>query len=324
MRSVICGILFAILLTGYSELQADDNFRLNAEIGSQKISGFTQYSLQFPIYQEGYYEVNGNSRLKYPLSNYLSGGHFSLTYKGWNANFGYWGSFRYSSSKSMQDWDWISSNMGEQIDLAYGTADPHPRMHYYQMGIRYDFKTKLVKFGPFIKYSKYHSEFNVSDLTQFWYVDLENGNELNPPHDTMIAGRVLYYEQDLKIPIFGVNFGVETRSGQFEFFTALGISPFVAVDDYDDHLLREDSLEAWNSGSGGNGFLFEFGSRANLVGNFWLDARFYFEDYKIDTKGTQRTYDFEIESHIRVIGIDTEVKGVMRKFQLTASYFWGI
>ena len=34
----------------------------------------------------------------------------------------------------------------------------------------------------------------MNDLHQIWYIDMETGEELDPPWDTMITGNVLYYE----------------------------------------------------------------------------------------------------------------------------------
>jgi len=164
----------------------------------------------------------------------------------------------------------------------------------------------------------------MNDLDQIWYVDLETGEELDPPSEFSVPGYVLYYEQDLKLPIIGINFGVNSLFDRVDLFTSLGISPFTSVEDYDDHVIRQDSLESWNSGEGGNGFLFELGAKVNLFSSAWLKASYAYTDYSIECQFRQRYIDEEIDGWRTVISDGTQVRGLMRKIKASFSYVFDI
>jgi hypothetical protein len=297
------------------------DLEISFDFGTEILDGFTQYELEFLWAAEDYYLVYGHSKLVYPIASYLTGGDIQVGLKGFTAGFGYWGQFCYDSTK-MEDFDWLTSNEGEYLLLAFGATKPSPDMYYWQINFGYKLEFPKVWLRPFFKYIKYHSEFIMTDLDQTWYVNPETLEEYDPPQQFELEGQVLYYEQDLRLPLVGVEFGLTALSKKLEVFTSLGATLVASVDDYDDHIVRADSLEAWNAGSNGNALLMELGGRLNVFSSFWLSMNFGYKDYSIDTEGRQRTWDEETGQYLNAYGIDTQVSGVMRNFRVTLSYIF--
>ena len=324
MCRLIIGIIVATLLFCWLPVFAKFSPEITVSVGNEIIDGFTQYELQFVVLSDGYYQAYGNSRLKYPFHNTFAGGVVEIRYQGFALNFGIWGDYKATKDETMEDFDWISSTEDDYIQLAYGVTTPTTVMSYYEANLRYDFKFSKFQLGPFIKYSKYHSEFVMNDLDQIWYIDLETGEELDPPSEFSVPGNVLYYEQDLKLPIIGMNFEVNSLFDRLDLFTSVGISPFTSVEDYDDHVIRQDSLESWNSGEGGNGLLFELGAKVNLFSSAWLTASYAYTDYSIECEFRQHYFDEEIDNWRTVISDGTQVRGVMRKIKASISYVFDL
>ena len=314
-------VMFLLLPLGEELCSAD--FDLSVEFGTERREGFTQYQIRFLTLEEENLQIFGNSRLKFPFSSYLSGGNVYAEYMGFSASVGYWQEYRSSKDETMDDFDWLSSNLGDYILLAHGRTTPSTDMYYYQFGLGYDFKIKSLEFGPFFEYTKFHSEFTMTDLNQLWFYNLDNGTEYDPPLDTMIEGEVLYYEQDLHIPLLGANFGIAAIPEKLIFNTKLGISPFVSVDDYDDHIIRQDSLEAWNSGDGGTAWVLELGAAVGIFDGLWINGEFGYSDYSVSTLATQRMISEDTGEYVVASGISSQVRGVMRNFKVGISYFFG-
>lgn len=324
MRHIAIRAILSIILVSSISAEAKFAPEISVYLGNEIIDGFTQYEIKFTILSDGYFQAYGNSRLKFPFNNYFSGGILEVGYGGLSVNVGIWQDYKASMNEKMEDFDWISSTDDDYIQLAYGITTPTTSMNYYELNVRYDFDFSKIKIGPFLKYSKHHLEFIANDLEQYWYVDLETGDEIDPPDFATVPGTVLYYEQDLKLPILGINFEYKSLWNKIDLFTSVGISPFTGVDDYDDHVIRHDSLESRSSGGGGNGFLFEIGSRINVINNFWLSANYSYTDFSIDALTTQRYIDEEMDKWITVIGINSQVRGLMRKMKVTISYLFDI
>ncbi|HEQ97949.1 MAG TPA: hypothetical protein ENO22_01255 [candidate division Zixibacteria bacterium] len=297
---------------------------VSVEFGSERREGFTQYQIKFLTVEEEDLQIFGNSRLKFPFTSYFSGGYVHAEYMGFCASAGYWQEYRSSKDDRMEDFDWLSSNLGDYIPLAYGRTTPDTDMYYLQFRLEYEFRVKSIEFGPFVDYTKLHSEFMLTDLSQFWYYDLQNGTEYDPPRDTMVEGEVLYYEQDLHMPLFGADFGITAIPEKLKLNTKLGVSPFVSVDDYDDHIIRADSLEAWNSGDGGTSWLFELGAAVGIFDGLWISGEFGYNDYSVNTLGTQRLISDDTGEYVVASGINSQVRGVMRKFRFSISYLFGL
>ena len=312
-------LLAAIPLQAFS---FGPDLEVSFDFGAQIVDGFTQYELEFLWRTEDNYQVYGHSRLKYPITSYLTGGDIQMSLKGFNAGFGYWGQFRADKSTRMEDFDWLTSSEDEYLPLAYGATKPSPDIYYWQINFGYRFEFSKAWLKPFFKYIKYHSEIIMTDLDQTWYMNPETGQEYDPPQQFQLEGMVLYYEQDLRLPLLGVEFGLAALSEKLEIFTSLGASLLASVDDYDDHVVRADSLKAWNEGNNGNALLMELGGRLNIFGSLWLNLNFGYKDYKIDTAGRQQTWDEETGEFLNAYGIDTEVRGVMRNFKVTISYLF--
>ncbi|MBD3218153.1 MAG: hypothetical protein GF310_07745 [candidate division Zixibacteria bacterium] len=319
--SAALAFFFMLLFQGQALMGSD--LEISTEFGTERREGFTQYQIRFLALDEDDLQIFGNSRLKFPFTSYFSGGSLNAEYAGFSASFGYWQEYRSSKDEVMEDFDWLTSSQNDDIRLAYGTTTPDPEIYYFQIGLGYDFKYRMLEFGPFFEYTKFHSEFTMTDLDQLWFYDLNNGTEYDPPRDTMLEGEVLYYEQDLHLPIFGADVEMAVIPGKVGLKTRFGVSPFASVDDYDNHIVRSDSLEAWNSGDGGTAWLFELGGRFEVFDGLWLKGRFGYSDYSINTTGTQRVISDETGEPVVASGIDSQVRGVMRNFRVSISYLFG-
>jgi hypothetical protein len=328
--------LALLLLLAAMPLQAfsfGSDLEVSFDFGTEILDGFTQYELVFLWASEDNSLVYGHSKLVYPITSYLTGGDIRVGLRGFTAGFGYWDQYRADKSTKMEDFDWLTSNEGEYQQLAYGVTTPSPDIYYWQIDFGYKLKFQKVWFKPFFKYIKYHSEFIMTDLDQTWYMDPKTLEEYDPPRQFKLEGQVLYYEQDLRLPLLGMEFGLNALSDKLEVFTSLGATLVASVDDYDDHIVRTDSLEAWNTGNNGNALQMELGARLNVFNSFWLNMDFGYKDYNIDTRGKQRTYLLDDNDELVydefgnlieqfATGIDTQVSGVMRNFRVTLSYMF--
>jgi hypothetical protein len=262
---------------------AGTDVNVTAKYGTEALSGFTQYELKFTMYQEDQLLIYGHSRLRFPFTTYFTGGIIGAEYQGFDANFGYWSDYSYDKSLIMEDFDWLTSTTNDFTQLAIGYTMPHPKMHYFHFDVGYNFRIKNLGVRPFFEYTKYHSEFTMDDLTQFWYYNTETGEPIDPPQELFVSGEVLYYEQDLQLPMVGSNFNFSLLNGKLEMFSNLGFSFFSHVKDFDDHLVRDDSLTAENSGSGGSAYLMELGAGFNIFQGLWINAKAGYRQYNIDT-----------------------------------------
>ena len=322
MCRIVSGIIVAMMLFCVRPGMAEFSPEIDLAVGNEIIDGFTQYELKFVLVSESNYKAYGNSRLKYPFHNSFSGGELQISEFGLAFNFGYWQDYKASKDETMMDFDWITSTENQYILLAYGETTPNTEIYYYTAGLKYDIKFLGMEFGPFFDYHKYHSEFIMNDLHQLWYIDTETGEDLDPPWDTTIAGNVLYYEQDLKMPIMGINFGVSSLMDRVDIFSKIGFTWFASVDDFDDHVIRTDSLESRNSGDEGEVFLFELSTKVDILESLALIGTFSYLDYNINCQITQRYIDEEIEDWVTATARGAQVRGVMRKFNVSVAYMF--
>ena len=134
---LIIGLLFGLIPV--KNVHGSD-FTISSQFGSEKRSGFTQYQIRFLFLQEDELEVIGNSRLKFPFDSYFSGGDIIASYAGFSASLGYWKEYRSNNEEIMEDFDWLTTNQGEYINLAYGTTTPNADLYYYYFNLEYDFR----------------------------------------------------------------------------------------------------------------------------------------------------------------------------------------
>ena len=122
----------------------------------------------------------------------------------------------------------------------------------------------------------------------------------------------------------GVNIGMKSLLDRIDIYSTIGFTPFAAVEDYDDHVIREDSLESRNSGDEGDAFLFELSTKVNLMESLALIGTFTYTDYSINCLITQRYIDDETEDWVSATARGAQVRGVMRKFNLSIAYFFNL
>jgi hypothetical protein len=314
-------ILPAIIMAA----DTDSDLELTVVIGSDIIDGFTQYELQF-LRVDSLLNLTGetaHSRLRCPFSAYLGGAQVKIEFRDFYGSLAYYKQYNENNSDPMQDWDWVTTADDSQL-WAYGVTDPDPDLRYWQFDVGYEFINGKNKFRPFFRYTFYHSEFLMTGLEQITYYNFDTGEEYESPDTSLVLDSVsvLYYEQDLKIPFFGAEIESSVLGEKTLLSIELAYSPFTAVDDYDNHLIRTDSLEAWNSGDFGTTLHLKIGARINISSSLWINAAFAYEDYIINTEGTQ-TF-IRDDERVRATGVNTEVRGIMRHFKLSMSYLFNL
>jgi hypothetical protein len=298
-------------------------FQISTSFGNESFSGFTQYELDIPIISEdGELQIaTGHSRLRFPYSSYLTGGTLNFSYYGFGLSIGYWDQYRSQVDKYFEDFDWLTSGNDYQL-LAYGRAEPNPDVTYWKIDFSYSFEFYNLRLRPQFQYHRVNSEFRAAELEQIWYVDLEDGSIYDPPREKDVSGNVLYYEQDLDLPYFALGIGYEVFPDNFGFELVLGGTFLAKVEDYDNHLIRSDSLEAWNSGDFGRGVYGGLNLFVNVFEAFWVGLELAYRDYIIDTDGLQRYLNDEGE--FVLAATDTEVRGLARSLKVTVSYLFGL
>lgn len=317
-------MLFIVALILCVPAYAGNNVNITAEFGTEALDGSTQYELKFTVPSDTLLEY-GHSRLKYPFTLYLAGATIGAEYRGFDANLGFWSDYTYDKSHIMKDFDWGTTSSNEYIQIAIGHSIPHPRMHYFEFDFGYNFKIKNLGVRPFVRYSYYRSEFTMDSLAQFTYYDFEHHRILDQVDTTYesSAVSVLYYEQNLHLPMVGTSLDISALSGRLEMSANLGFSYFAYVRDLDRHLIRRDSLQASNSGWGGPAYLLELGGKFNIYQRLWINALAGYRDYEISTGGTQHTVNVQSGESQTVTGIDTQVRGLMRRYRISFTYMFG-
>jgi len=303
--------------------QSGSDLNISAQFGTEALDGFTQYELKFIMSQDDQLTVYGHSRLKFPFTSYFAGGALGAEYHGFDGHFGFWTNYSHDESHIMTDLDWLTTSNNEYIQLAIGKTMIKPKMYFFGADFGYNFHIGRLGIRPFFKYSYYHSEFTMRNLTQYWYYNTDTDEPINPPQVIHISGDVLFYRQNLQLPIIGSSFNFAPLEDRLELFTNLGATFLAAVSDSDQHLIRDDSLTAKNTGDFGLGILAELGARYNIYHGLWINAEFGYSDYRINTNGSQRTVSITPEGEVIpqvVNGIDTQVRGLMRRYKITFSY----
>ena len=327
MKFILNVIVYSVLinLAGFAVLfaQADkrESLDISASFGNEVFSGFTQYELDIPVFSEdGTVQLGtGHSRLKFPYSSYMTGGYVNLEYYGFQLNVGFWGQYRSQVDKYFEDFDWLTS-ADEDQRLAYGRAEPDPELDYWEIEFSYNFRLASLNLRPILAYQRLNAEFYAKNLEQTWYVDLNDGTIFDPPRQSSVPGNVLYYEQNLDLPYLAFGIGYEAFKDRLNLELVLGGTFLASVEDYDDHIIRSDSLEAWNSGDGGTGVLGGLNIDLNVFEAFWAGIDLSYQDYTIDTDGLQRYRDDD--NQVVLANTDTEVRGVIRAVRVTISYFF--
>ena len=245
------------------------------------IKGYSKYHISFS---------GGASELEFPLNTYLAGVIFGLVQRqdlsqgeyraekeslslSWFKDIGHTG--------KMQDSDWIDD------DSAYGLSD-HPGKDIYSQSSSdinldmldfkyiYNFLRKQrITIGGMLgyKYDKY--SYKIYDTNQVGI------GPYDPLFTVYVPGASLNYQVRYRFFYFGANSDLSLNEKMFLHFQ-FGYSPWVRVNDLDDHLLRYKLSKA---NTCGDAYFLNVNGRFDIVPNWYLG--FGFEYTKIDTKGIQ-------------------------------------
>jgi hypothetical protein len=250
MRRLVLFVFLLFTITGGFLYPEDGDFSLNAHAGTEKMFGYTLYSIGWNVYDRA-----GN---KYPLGYKLSELFFPLDYyfvygtvdvrflKSWAAGLGFAKSV-FAPSGTMEDSDWgiwyyegnswaesstldIFSESDSNILNAY-TADADVR---YILTIQPGLE---VSAGIGFIYEYYY--FETSDLDQ-WYPSYDTYSAYIEPEYSQhvyVTGPLLTYEARYLIPLVEAGIHI-TLFDSLVMNLVAGYSPFVKVFDADDHILR--------------------------------------------------------------------------------------
>jgi hypothetical protein len=260
--------------TGLALMKGDTTYQIGGEV---EYANNESSKVRFPI-----------SELVFPLDVYIAtfNGKFQLD-QNWKLVLGVKKNISTESGK-MEDSDWgyyyllnVPGADPDSFDV-YSKSDANVNLMIAEIGARYYFSRKTYKssevsFFAGGKYIYHNFDFDISNVDE-WYP-----SQPDEPH-TRVDGKVLTYEVTKHIP--AATIGIELKSQEKLSFDAyFGYSPFVTVEDKDNHLLRSKISKAECDG---DATLLSLSGSYNFHPQWTIDLRF---DYiSIDTKGHQKQY----------------------------------
>jgi len=271
MKKLTVILLFAVIFFIEGTPTHAANFDVTA--GIVKLSGDTTYRIGYPFSDvsgtyEGYFPF---SQLEFPLDVYMLslGGSIEFSDR-WKASLTIQTNITNDPGK-MKDSDWgvpFEDPPGsgwwwwygpKSLDI-YSTSDTELDAMIWDINLGYTIY-RAPKFSFIVGGGYLHQnfDFTASNLDQ-WYP-----SDPARPHDR-VSGPAIAYEITYDIPYLEV--GIQSNvNNKFSVGASLGYSPFVTIEDKDQHLLRNKV----NRGDlEGDAFLFSVEARYNIFTNWFL------------------------------------------------------
>ena len=309
MKKLSCVLLFAAIffIKGGAPSHAA-NFDVTA--GIEKLSGDTTYRIGFPVDFVNFGTVEGYfpfSQLEFPLDVYMLslGGSIEFTDR-WKASLTIQTNITNDPGK-MKDSDWTTESDPTSLDI-FSTSDTELDAMIWDINLGYTIY-KAPKFSFIVGGGYLHQnfDFTASNLDQ-WYPS-------NParPH-VRVSGPAIAYEITYDIPYLEV--GIQsTINTKFSVGASLGYSPFVTVEDKDQHLLRNKV----NRGDlEGDALLFSVEARYNIFTNWFL--MFGIDYVTIETDRGNMVATFEGPNSINNHTVTEEVESTQTSAMFTVGY----
>jgi outer membrane protease len=269
------------------------------------------------LYHISSYDATGQgieSELEFPIKTFMlsiQGGYLSKDRKGrdevkitlqWLTNID-------SGSGQLKDSDWLTDTYDIQAPPSPpnppNSGYPHPGLDIFSTS---DIKSTVNIIDLRGSYSNWLSDnLSIGPLGGFLYqnfqFDASNLNQVGygpwAVYTATVPGLVLTYQVTYAVPYLGVHSQIQLGH-QFQTIIDLGYSPWVWVNDKDDHVLRQKVAEASTTGKA-------YLASATLQWNIQDDCIQVGGQYlKIDTTGTQ-TQTFYDGSGIIITGINDKI-----------------
>lgn len=269
-----------------------ENYKTSISAGIGLMRGHTTYQIGGKIDTP-----EGSGRIRFPLSELI----FPLDIRigtleaevslnqNWTVTAGIKKNISSEAGK-MKDSDWginyydiVGWTDPDSLDI-YSESDTDAEAFIAELAVKYYVvkqRSKKTEFKLFVggKYIYHHFDFDVSNVHQ-WYPSLPE-----EPH-FYDQDKVLTYEVTKHIPAVTIGAELFTKYN-FRLDAMIGYSPFVTVEDEDDHILRGKLSKAECDG---DAVFFSLAGSYRFHRNWTINLEY---DYiYIDTDGRQKQYDY--------------------------------
>jgi outer membrane protease len=281
MKKFFCISSFLLFASGAFAV----NLNYNWGGYSQKISGFTEYHIQFPV--EVYvtdgvnlylFPATGHSVLAYPIDGYAAGAKFSVsTVPAKRKAATYLMEFSLSKTltqpqEAMVDSDWVSVPDIGLNKFVFGATESGAELTNYNIsvsaGVRINIKPSIEWTGA-VGYDYMYYRYDMTGLSG-WYDRDWNG--VPEPLDINEFSGVNVLDYQVKYHTMALLNRVEFTSTEgLKLFADVKWFPYVRALDIDDHLLRSRMAK---SDCKGSGFRVEGGTKINIY-TFASNAKLY-------------------------------------------------
>jgi len=259
---------------GIGQLRGDTTY----QIGGKYVTPSTSGEYRFPI-----------SKLEFPLDVYMVSGGGSIEFaEKWKVSVGVKKNITSDAGK-MKDSDWgiwyyeVSWwTDPDSLDI-YSESDAELDALIMDINFRYRFYEKgNWSFTAGLGYIRQNFDYEVSNVDQ-WYPSLNDYYGYDIGHDRL-SGKVLTYEVIYSIPYIEIAPKLKIKD-KFSVELSLGYSPFVNVEDEDNHILRS---KVSKGDCDGNATLLSLEGRYDFLKHWFLTLQLHY--MTIDTDGKQKQY----------------------------------
>jgi len=291
-------IILIIFLFTFSAAAAE------VSLGTADLDGHTQYIIQG--------EQNGGfkSELIFPLEQQIY--HFDAAF---NIDKYFVKDFKISLLKSKEsysysgkflDSDWLYSRYGDEKAI-YSESDAYLDFRSLEAEIIFNnfYKNNSTDFNLSFGYLDQSFDFIVRDLFQYNYYN-----------DTTveIAGDVLAYQVEYQLPYLALNVNNnQLGNGKWNYNLKFSYSPFLAAEDFDDHILRDKLIYIDADGSA-----YLFGAELGYQISSSLNFSLVYNYKKFEASGTQIQTNYY--DRILFEDIDAEIESEQESITLVLAY----
>lgn len=316
--------VFVFMLTGPSAFAQESaarsgknrNVNFSVDLGTGVLRGHTTYQIGGKVkYADG-----TRDRFHFPLSELEFPLDVTLVSLGLSTEIKEKWKISLSAKKNitsdagkMKDSDWgiNDSNAPKSLDI-YSESDAKLDALIINLDFRYKFINKTFRknrlsFFMGAGYVHENFEYDISNLDQ-WYP-----SEPNRPHDTQ-SGKVLTYDIKYHIPYIkaGTTFSIINRFG---IEGSIAYSPYLAIEDEDDHILR-DKLSKGDLD--GTAIMLSLEGSYQFTRHWFAKIDLNYMDLSAD--GKQKQYFYNMPGKVYFATIDQKIESEQLTAMLKAGY----